>query len=236
MGETKNFKNNISNDKIKLMKIQDLKKFYINASNVYLDVVKQTGVAIYYETRLKEYKESLDFLNNMEKSLLTKIQQQETISKIDFSKIDVNLIELNKKDIIDIENKTTEIISNLGFDNQRVFIFNKLEKMKKIEKLTKLENFLDVKSDDAKKTVALTEEEKDEYRLLLDRLSKDGELDLPQDEYQVILDKLTREGEEITEIQLKDNDSRETSSKSKKKSKLLADIEEVYAEELNKIN
>lgn len=168
----------LENDKIRLKKIQQIKKFYINSSKVYLSVIKETGVVAYYECRLKEYNENLKFFEDEERILFERIQD----------KVWASFKERNE------ENKESVLKDN------GIFLKGS--------------------------NVILTQEEKDEYSVMLDNLHKDGELELERDEYKLYLDKLTREGEERTTVPL-------ASTTDTRKNRLLEDIKEAYNEELN---
>ncbi|MBQ8761882.1 MAG: hypothetical protein IJZ26_00995, partial [Clostridia bacterium] len=92
--------------KTKLEKMQNMITFFNNASKVYLGVVKDSGVKIYYETRLKEYNDSIDFLNKESNKLKAKIDKFEIKSKeknksnvADGNKLD-SLMFLNQVDLL----------------------------------------------------------------------------------------------------------------------------------------
>ena len=251
--------------KTKLEKMQNMITFFNNASKVYLGVVKDSGVKIYYETRLKEYNDSIDFLNKESNKLKAKIDKFEIKSKeknksnvADGNKLD-SLMFLNQVDLLKALpllgltnedkkqiNKNVDKIMNIydgknryGSASRKIDLENQIIRNHKICKIKKLEDFLVNNKYEGKKAPVLTEEEKDEYLVFLDRLCKEGELELSKDEYQVYLDKLTREGCEIVREKCDKNTSdkpQEIKQKieNRKKSKLLLEIEEVYAEEMEK--
>ena len=204
------------------------------------------------EEKLKKY-ESLEHNISSKENFNKKDIKFKNFNKLDSNKflnkadiIDVlPFIDLNDKDKEQISKDVDSMMKSFGSKNvygsasEQIYLTNKMSHNKKIAKIKKLENFLVGNQIEDGKASLITEEEKDEYLVFLDRLCKDGELDLPKDEYQLYLDKLTREGcENVRENCDKDVSDNPQVIKQKiekrKKSKLLLEIEEVYTEEMEK--
>lgn len=208
--------------------IKNTIKFYNNSAKVYLDVVKNTNVKRYYETRLKEYNEGLVLLKDFESIAtknLAKVQQKKQDSAKNllyiYENTDFSSIQLSDAEKAEVEKEVKSTMKSMYFELQdRYTCIKKMEKFKaQVEEKT--------------------EEMKDEYLIQLDNLSRDGELDLAHDEYQLYLDRLTRESDEIERETFDANQDDAEKIKNniqerKKKSKLLEDIEAVYAEEMER--
>ena len=215
----------------KLEDVQALIKFYNNSSKVYLQILKDVDVnnEIFYKSRLAEYETGLVLLKELEENVTKELEKVKSSLFLKyFENIDYSSIQLSEAEEAEVKKEVRNVMKMFGYNT--VSSYSQLiDRYTYIKKMQKLKKQVEEK----------TEEMKDEYQVQLDKLSKEGELDLQKDENQLYLDSLTREGNEVQrEIFVASQDNAEevktTIKERKKKSQLLLDIEAVYAEEMER--